>query len=73
MFEEVASLGARLAGIVDGLDPDTVSGSAAGELWSALDRVERLAGAGKTLLARRLADTHCPDRSGTRTAAEELA
>ncbi|HMG30753.1 MAG TPA: HNH endonuclease signature motif containing protein, partial [Jiangellaceae bacterium] len=74
MFEQVIGLGDRLATLVDGLDPDTVSGPAAGELWSALDRVERLAGAGKkTLLARRLADTHVPDRSGVKTAAEELA
>jgi hypothetical protein len=42
-------------------------------LWAAFDRVERLAAAGKTLLARRLADTHQPDETGTKTAAEALA
>jgi hypothetical protein len=53
MFESaVVEIGDRLAGIVDGLDPDAVPGPAAAELWAALDRVERLAAAGKTLLAR---------------------
>jgi hypothetical protein len=58
---------------VDGLDPDAVPGPAATELWAAFDRVERLAAAGKTLLARRLAQLHRPDRAGARTAAEALA
>ena len=73
MFENVVQIVDRLAGIVDGLDPDAVSGPAATDLWAALDRVERLAAAGKTLLTRRVADTHCPDRSGARSAAELLA
>jgi Domain of unknown function (DUF222) len=73
MFENVAHIGDRLAGIVDGLDPDAVSGPAATELWARLDRVERLAAAGKTLLARRLAQTHRPEKAGAKTAAEELA
>lgn len=73
MFEMVVRLGTRLAGIVDGLDADAVSGPAAGELWAALDRIERLAAGGKTLLARRLADAHVPDRAGVKTAAEDLA
>ncbi len=73
MFDMAVRLGDRLAGLVDGLDPDAISGPAAGELWAALDRVERLAAAGKTLLARRVADTHLPDRAGVKTAAEVLA
>jgi hypothetical protein len=73
MFESVVRLGTRLAGIVDSLDPDAVSGPAAGEMWAALDRIERLAAGGKTLLARRLADAHAPDRVGVKTAAEDLA
>src|SRR5918994_3763329 len=73
MFEVVDRLGPRLAGCVNGLDPDRVAGRDAAELWAAFDRVERLAAAGKTLLARRLADTHQPDETGTKTAAEALA
>jgi hypothetical protein len=73
MFDIVVRLGDRLAGIMDRLDPDAVSGPAAAQLWTALDRVERLAAGGKTLLARRVADTHQPDRDGVRSAAEALA
>jgi len=73
MFDMVVRLGDRLATLLDGLDPDAVSGSAAGQLWAALDRVERVAAGGKTLLARRVADTHQPDRDGARSAAEALA
>lgn len=73
MFDIVVRLGDRLATLLDGLDPDAVSGSAAGQLWAALDRVERLAAGGKTLLARRVAETHQPDRDGVRSAAEVLA
>src|SRR5918995_698962 len=53
--------------------PRPGAGRDAAELWAAFDRVERLAAAGKTLLARRLADTHQPDETGTKTAAEALA
>ena len=53
--------------------PDAFSGSAARELWQVFDAAERLCAAGKTLLARRVAETHRPDRSGTRSASEELA
>jgi hypothetical protein len=73
MFDDVVSLGDRLAGLVQVLDPDRVSGPHARRLWEALDRVEKLAAAGKTLLARRLADTHRPDQEGVRSAAEALA
>jgi len=73
MFDTVVEIGDRLAGLVDTLDPDRVTGSHAGDLWDALNRVERLAAAGKTLLARRVADTHRPDRAGARSAAEALA
>ena len=62
-----------MAGLVDRLDPDAVSASTAGELWAVLDRSERLCAAGKTLLARRLAQTHRPERAGAGSAAEELA
>ncbi len=72
MFEDAIQVRDRLAVLVDRLDPDAVSGSAARELWRVLDASERLCAAGKTLLARRIAGTH--QRSGgTRSAAEELA
>jgi len=73
MYEDVVGVADRLAGLIDTLDPDRCSGVQAQQLWAGLDRIERLAAAGKTLLARRLADTHAPDRAGTKTAAEELA
>jgi Domain of unknown function (DUF222) len=73
MFAEVVEVRDRLTSLVDGLDPDAVSGRTAGELWSEFDRIERLGSAGKTLLARRLAATHHRDKAGTRTAAEALA
>jgi hypothetical protein len=72
MFETVVRVRGQLGELVAALDPDAVSGSAARELWGEFDRIERLGSAGKTLLARRIAQTH--QRSGsTRTAAEELA
>ncbi len=65
MFQDmVVRAGDLIAGVLDTLDPDAVSGSGARELWSAFDRAERLSAAGKTLLARRVAETHRPDRSG---------
>ncbi|HEX2362702.1 MAG TPA: DUF222 domain-containing protein, partial [Jiangellaceae bacterium] len=72
MFEDVVAVRDRLADLVDRLDPDAYSGSAARELWGVLDQVERLAAAGKTLLARRVAQTH-QRTGGTRSAAEELS
>jgi hypothetical protein len=72
MFEDVVEIRDRLAVLVDRLDPDAVSGSAARQVWAEFDRIERLGSAGTTLLARRIADTH-QGNSGTRSAAEELA
>jgi hypothetical protein len=73
MFQDAAEIRDRLAALVDRLDPDAVSGSAASDLWGLLDASERLCAAGKTLLARRLAQTHRPETAGVKTAAEELA
>jgi hypothetical protein len=73
MFEDAVEVRDRLAVLVDRLDPDAVSGSAARELWGVLDASERLCAAGKTLLARRIATTHRPEMAGAKTAAEELA
>jgi hypothetical protein len=73
MFQDAAEIRDRLAALVDRLDPDAVSGAAARDLWGVLDASERLCAAGKTLLARRLAQTHRPEMAGVKTAAEELA
>jgi len=73
MFEEAVEIRDRLAGLVDRLDPDAVSASTAGELWAILDKSERFCTAGKTLLARRLAQTHRPETAGARNAIEDLA
>jgi hypothetical protein len=73
MFDTVIRCGDQLAGVIARLDPDTLSAPAAQSWWHALDRIERLAAGGKTLLARRLATTHSPSRSGQKTAAEKLA
>jgi hypothetical protein len=73
MFEDALEVRDRLATLVDRLDPDAVSGSTARELWAVLDACERLCAAGKTLLARRLAQTHRAETAGAKTAAEDLA
>jgi hypothetical protein len=73
MFQEAMEIRDRLADLVDRLDPDAVSASTAGELWAVLDKSERFCTAGKTLLARRLAQTHRPEQAGAKTAIEDLA
>ena len=73
MFERLVSVRGQLAELVTALEPDALSGQTARGWWAEFDRVERLAAAGKTLLARRIADTHRPEQRGTKTAAEELA
>jgi hypothetical protein len=73
MFERLVQVRGQLAELVTALDPDALTGQTARGWWSELDRVERLAAAGKTLLTRRIAATHQPGTQATRTAAEELA
>jgi Domain of unknown function (DUF222) len=72
MFEVLVETGDRLAGLVDLLDPERITGSRARDLWNAFDRIERLAAAGKTLLARRVAATHTRTGSTDRSAVEEM-
>jgi hypothetical protein len=72
MFKDAIEVRDRLADLVDRLDPDAVSASTARELWAILDKSERFCAAAKTLLARRLAQTHRPE-AGAKTAAEDLA
>jgi hypothetical protein len=73
MFQDAIEIRDRLADLVDRLDPDAVSASTARELWAILDKSERFCTAGKTLLARRLAQTHRPEKAGAKTAIEDLA
>ncbi|HEY9378723.1 MAG TPA: hypothetical protein VIQ02_16725 [Jiangellaceae bacterium] len=55
MFDEAVQVRNRLADLVDRLDPDAFAGPAARQLWAEFQRIDRLANAGMTLLARRLA------------------
>jgi hypothetical protein len=73
MFDVLMQAGDHVAGLLETLDPDRLTGVRARELWGAFDRIERLAAAGKTLLARRVAATHSRSGATERTAAEELA
>ena len=73
MFQDAIEIRDRLADLVDRLDPDAVSASTARELWAILDKSERFCAAGKTLLARRLAQTHRPEKAGAKSAVEDLA
>jgi len=73
MFEDLVRLRGQLTELVTAVDPDALSGRTARELWAEFDRVERLAAGAKTVLARRVAATHRPDRAGTKTAADDLA
>ena len=63
MYERLVEVRGQL-GVGHAVDPDAVSGSTARMWWAEFDRIERLAAAGKTLLARRVAATHRADRSG---------
>jgi hypothetical protein len=72
MYEDGVAVRDRLAEMVDRLEPDLLTASAARELWHVLDSAERLCAAGKTLLASRIAATHQAS-NGTRSAVEELA
>jgi hypothetical protein len=73
MFERLVQVRGQLAELVTAIDPDALSGETVRGWWAEFDRVERLATAGKTLLARRVAATHNPAKRATKTAAEELA
>ena len=69
----VGEVEARLRGLLEVLDPDAVPVFDAPDLWSAFDRVERLAASAKALLARRVADACTWRRAGFRSAADQLA
>jgi hypothetical protein len=77
MFEHgVGRIGDALAARVAALDPDAFSAQTASAVWAGLDRVERLAAAGKTVLARRAAQAAGGTDEGRRagqSGVEELA
>ena len=72
-MSDVCALESALSGVVESLNPGGVPIFEAPDLWSAFERVERLAAAAKTLLARRVEEACTWRREGYRSAAEQLA
>lgn len=70
---QVVSCAEHLGGLVAGLDPGQVPLPEALRWWETFDRIERLATAAKTLLAGRVEQSRTWQRSGCRSAAEQLA
>src|SRR5712691_8548004 len=64
---------AALREIVVGLEPETLAADAAADLVDVFARIEKLAGAGKALAARRVADSNLWRGAGERSAAHWLA
>src|SRR5688500_16854941 len=58
---------------VEAIDPDAIPASEAVRLFERLDQIVRSATAGRTLLARRVEDSHEWQRKGHRSAAEHVA
>ena len=73
MWSQVNEVHASLEAIVGALDPASVPLVEAADAWSAFDAVERLAAAGKTLLAGRVDESREWRRLGYRSAAEFMA
>ena len=69
----VAEIEAALAEAVSQLNPDDVPVQSVVKLFERLDRIERLAATGKTLLARRVDESAAWKRFGYANAAEYLA
>jgi len=70
---KVRSAATQLGSIIARLDPDRLTGADAAQLYGLLAGVERLAMAGKTLLAPRIDQSGVWRDSGHRTAAAMLA
>jgi hypothetical protein len=62
-----------LGAAVTSLEPEAVSDGVVSDLWADFDRVERLAAAAKTLLARRVEESEVWRRAGYRSTADYLA
>ena len=73
MFDEVAEARRLLRKAVKTLDPDVVEARSAARLVEQFAEIERLAGAGKALAARRMADSGVWKRDGERSPAHWLA
>lgn len=73
MFETLGSAAHRLRNVVAGFDPADLSGDEAAQLVDLFVEIERLAAAGRTLAARRVARSTVWQREGHRTAATWLA
>src|SRR5438094_3651607 len=73
MCQTVGEVPDARQGIVAGLDPASVALPVAPAVWEHFDAVERLAGAAKVLLARRVDASRAWRRAGYRSAAEYLA
>lgn len=69
----VAEIRAQLSSVVRALEPDAVALRDALPLWEDFDAIERLAAAGKTLMARRVEQSRAWARAGHRSAAEFMA
>ncbi len=72
-LRQVVSCTEQLGGLVAGLDADQVPLSEALRWWETFNRIERLAAAAETLLAARVEQSRAWQRSGCRSAAEQLA
>jgi len=73
MFETVTDLRERLGEVVAGFDPALVDGARAARLVEEFAAIERLAGAGRVLAARRVAESGAWKRDGDRSAAHWMA
>ena len=73
ILAELGNIEAALAAVVDGSDPDVVSGEDAARVVEAFTRAERLVVAGRTRFARRAAEARVWVRDGERSAAHWLA
>lgn len=73
MCTRVGEVRAALAEIVASLDADAVAPADAPRLWRSFDGIERLAGAAKLLLARRVEESREWQRNGHRSPEEHLA
>ena len=71
--DDVREIDEFFAVLVARIDPDAVPLSEVTELWTALDTVERRAATTKLLLARKVEEAGRWERSGHRSAADQLA
>lgn len=72
-FDSLQRVADDLRGIVGALEPECTEGADASRLLSCFVEIERLAAAGKLLMARRVESSNAWRRSGHRSAAAHLA